>query len=505
MTAVAAKEKPPVWERLLLICWYLTVFSAPFGDCLLRVELPVGGHFFLFRGMILLTCFVYLIYLIHQRENPLRGLSQPEKCFVLLAVCMLVYGLASVAWASSIGAWFSKFFTMCQMFALVFLFLKLCREQKVLHNTMGIMGVTVLITALGGLAEMWHGPFFDTPYRDYSYVFFNKAFYAPIFSYYNPNGLSAYLLFTLECLYLYMARYWQASAAAKDRRLLWALSAGMCLTVFLCCADGGRLSLLSIPIFLLGLAIWLLLRYKKGLWVFAAFALTLSFIYVGENYPQVKYRVEQAAVAIQQHFGASDDVSQQPELPAPPEKNLHGTLYTFTPSVTETDAYESLSHSDGVRVTLLKDCIQMIRESHGLGIGLGNVESRLREMDNSDGIYAAHCFVIEVLAEFGIFAFLPLLALGLSILLTLWRETSASVRTGEKKRLAMPLLLFFTLLTYPLLSTANSSSWGIQAMWLYLAAVMLCAASFYSERDLKSKGLFGREAVPADRKGSLHG
>jgi len=479
MTTISIKENRFTADRLLLVCGFLTVFSAPFGDCLLRIELPIGGYFFLFRGMILLTCAVYLVHLLCKRENPFRGLSRPEKWFVVLVVCMLAYGLVSVLWSVSLGAWFSKLFTMCQMFALVFLFLKLCRDPKVMRITMWIMGITVLITALGGLIECWHGPFFDTPYRDYSYVFFNKAFYAPIFSLYNPNGFATYLLFSLECLVLYMAHNWKTPASAGDKRLLWALSAGMCLTLFLACADGGRLSILSILVILLGLAVWLLPRYKRGLWVFAAFALTFSFIYVGENYLQVRYQAERAAFEIQQVLGLSgqSQPGDAPEKPAPPDKNLHGTLYTLSPSISETDAYESVSQSDGVRMTLIKDCVQMIRESHGLGIGLGNVEPRLRELDNSDGIYAAHCFIMEVLAEFGIFALIPLAAVALSILKALWLAFCAAFRAHDKKRMAEPLLLLFTALAYPLLSTANSSSWGIQAMWLYLAVLL-----FYSGR-----------------------
>ena len=486
MTTVSTQAKRFTLDRLLLTCWYLTVFSAPFGDCLLRIALPIGGHFFLFRGMILLTCFVYLLYLLRRRENPLCGLFKPERRSVILAVCMLVYGLVSVLWASSVGAWFSKLFTMCQMFAMTFLFLKLCRDSKVMRNTMWIMGITVLITALGGLAELWHGPYFDTPYRDYSYVFFDKAFYAPIFTYYNPNGLSVYLLFTLECLVLYMAHNWNTPTSVQNKRLLWAFAAGMCLTLFLSCADAGRLSILSIPVILLGLAVWLLLRYKKGLLVFAALALTLSFVYVGENYLQVKYQAEQTAIEIRQLFekpGQPTPEQPVPDDPTPPpqEKNPHGTLYTLTPSAKDTAAYESLSQSDGVRVTLLKDSVQMICESHGLGIGLSNVEPRLREMDNTGGLYSVHCFVMEVLAEFGIFALIPLLAVGLSILRALWLEFYAALRARDKKRMAMPLLLFFTAIAYAPLSTANSSSWGIQAMWFYLAMLLLYSGQLTEE------------------------
>ena len=140
-------------EKLLVICWYVTVASAAFGSCLLRISLPIGGHFFLFRGAILATCLVYLLLLLRRRENPFRGLSRIEICFVGVVACMLGYGLVSALWAISLGAWFSKFFTMCQMFALVFLFLKLCRDEKVMRVTLLLAGITTLFCALGGIVE----------------------------------------------------------------------------------------------------------------------------------------------------------------------------------------------------------------------------------------------------------------------------------------------------------------------------------------------------------------
>ena len=77
-------------ERILRIFWYITVGSALFGDCLLRIELPIGGHFFLFRGAILFTCLIYLLVLLRRRENPFCGLSRIELCFVAVAVCMVI-------------------------------------------------------------------------------------------------------------------------------------------------------------------------------------------------------------------------------------------------------------------------------------------------------------------------------------------------------------------------------------------------------------------------------
>lgn len=464
-------------ERALLICWYITIGSAAFGDCLLRIPLPIGGHFFLFRGAILVTCLVYLLLLLRRRENPFRGLSKIETCFVGVVVCMLGYGLVSALWAISLGAWFSKFFTMCQMFALVFLFLKLCRDEKVMRVTLLLAGMTTLFCALGGVVECFHGPFFDTPYRNYTYVFFNKAMYAPIFSFYNPNGMATYVLFTLEILYLHMAFNWEKISFPQNKRLLYGLSTWMGITIFICCADGGRLAFLSLPIILCGLAVWLVIRFKKGLVVFLGFALCITFIYVGENYAEVKYRVAQTGRQIQEFWGpvdgsASSDGTVAPDLPVP-DKNMHATLYTIIPTITGVNKEASIRESDGGRVVLLKNSMEMLIESKGLGIGLGNAEPRMSEFSNIGGVTAIHCFIMEVFLEFGIFALIPLLVLAFFVFKSLLKGLFIAVKTRCMEQAATILLLLFTIIVYPFLSTANASSWGLQSMWLYIAMMLL--------------------------------
>lgn len=496
MTTAFAPIKRFSLDRLLLFCWYLTIFSAPFESSLLNFPLPIGGHFFLFRGMILLTCSVYLVYLIRRRENPLRGLSWPERWFVVLAICMLIYGAVSTLWAISLGAWFTKFFTMCQMFALVFLFLKLCRDPNVLRNTMLLVAGTFLVCMLGGVVELFHGPFFDTMFTSPTYVFFNRWLYAPVFTMYNPNGFSVYLLFTLEILYFYLAQQWDTLSPSCRRRSYWLLSGSFALTLFLCCADGGRLSILSIPLISIGIAVWALLRYRKGLLFLALLALMLAFTYVGENYDQVKYRAGETISQIQEIFHPSTP-SETPVVPSEPEKNMRGTLYTIIPSITEENVNDSLAESDGIRLALLKDSVKLLVESKGLGIGLGNAEYRIAEFDNTQGYVNVHCFIMEVVLEFGIFALLPLLIVVCSILR---RICLAFYRAGKQKdsaALAELVLLFMTCAAFPLLSTANSSSWTITIMWLYLAQLLLYTGALPKADSMHIKGRIahGKEPV----------
>lgn len=479
-------------ETAFLLCWYVTIASAAFGDCLLRIKLPIGGHFFLFRGAILLTCLLYLILLLKGKENPLKGLSRPELWFVGLMACMLAYGLVSVLWSLSIGAWFSKLFTMCQMFALTFIFLKVCRDPKVMRITMALVGITALICAVGGLIECFHGPFFDTPYRNYTYVFFDKWMYPPTFTFYNGNGMAVFLLFSLETLYLWMASRWEASTDRINHRLLWRLSAGMAFAIFLCCAVGGRLALLAIPIILVGLAGWLFIRYKKGLLVFVLLFATLGFIYVGENYGQVRFYAQQAGAQIQQFFEQDEPAPSEetpseetPSVETPPDSNSWGTLYTIIPSITGKPVNESLAASDGVRLTLLKNAMDMLIQSHGLGVGLGNAELRMEEYGNTGSLTNIHCFIMEVMAEFGVFALIPFLLVLFAALKSLLIKFTSAIKARDKVTISNVILLFCTALAYPLLSTANSSSWGISSMWMYLACLLMYCGKPQNETAMK--------------------
>ena len=448
--SVQTSEYDPL-KRLLLIFWYITIASAPFGSNLLRVELPVMGHIFLFRGAILFSCLIYLLMLLRRRENPFRDLSRIEFCFVGTAACMLTYGVTSAAWSLDLRAWFSKLFTMCQMFVLVFLFLKLCRDRIVMRTTLLLLGVSCLICCLGGLAECIScRHFFDTPYDKYAYVFFGKPMYAPIFTLYNPNGFTEYLLFALEILYLYMAVCWEDIEAKWGKRIFYALSAGMMLMLFLCCAAGGRLSILSLPLILGGLAVWLDIRYKRGLVIFIALVLCLAFIYVGEA-------------------GS-------------------GTLQTIPESITGNYENASLQQSDGTRVTLLKNSWEMLLESKGLGIGLGNAEIRMREFGNTGGILAVHCFIMEVLLEFGIFALIPLFVLVFMIIRVLCVRLYKAAKAHSREPVSNILFLLFTIMAYPFLSTASSSSWGITSMWLYIAMVLLYSGQVERQTVLSGGG-----------------
>ena len=174
---------------------------------------------------------------------------------------------------------------------------------------------------------------------------------------------------------------------------------------------------------------------------------------------------------------------------------MRGTLYTIVPSITEENVNDSLAESDGIRLALLKDSVKLLVESKGLGIGLGNAEYRIAEFDNTQGYVNVHCFIMEVVLEFGIFALLPLLIVVCSILR---RICLAFYQAGKKNSVAAAnlILLFMTCAAFPLLSTANSSSWTITIMWLYLAQLLLYTGALPKADSMHIKGRIAHGKEP---------
>ena len=107
--------------------------------------------------------------------------------------------------------------------------------------------------------------------------------------------------------------------------------------------------------------------------------------------------------------------------------------------------------------------------------------------DNTGDIVNVHCFIMELLLEFGIFAALPLLLLVCALLWSWILRLLRAGSDGDRVLLSNTLFQIFAVLTYPLLSTVNSTSWGLGAMWLFLGYVLLDNAAWRQNLRTMSK------------------
>lgn len=489
MKALSAAWKTDKLWGAVLVSWYVTVFSSFFGSCLLRIPLPVGGNFFLFRGVLPLTVLLFAVWCVRNKRNPFAGLTRIEQCFLMLVAVMVLYGTVSVLFAISKGAWFSKYLTMGYYLCFTLLFMLLCKDHGIRRATLLLACGTMLFCTLGGLAETRLDCFFETPYAGrFSYYFMGKYWQAPIFTFYNTNGFSSSNLWMLLIGWMFLFESWSKLSGKRQKAGLWGLTVLTCLGMFLYSVSNSRLTIYALLILFAGLAVWLFLRYKRGLWTLAAFVCCFLLIYAGEHYDQIKADITYVIESIEASKAPAEPPAETPgespdapadSRPSKPERpvvspNNHGTMNELVPVDSETGKVSiSGDESGGIRVNLLKNSLQMLIGSKGLGIGLGNAELRMKAYDNTGGITNVHCFIMEVFLEFGIFAILPLLLLACVLLWNWFLRLRRAGREGDRVLLANTLFQIIAVLTYPLLSTVNSSSWGLSAMWLFLGYVLL--------------------------------
>lgn len=471
----AAWKADKLWGAVLIF-WYLTVFSSFFDSYLLRIALPTGGHFFLFRGVLPVTVILFVVWCVRRKHNPFAGLAFIETCFLVVVVVMMLYGTVSILFAISKGAWFTKYLTMGSYFCFTLLFILLCKDPGVRKTTVLLACGTMLFCSLGGLVETFTDCFFDTPYASFAnYYFMGRWWQPPIFTFYNTNGFASSNLWILLVGMMFLFERWPRLSGGCQKKALWGLAALTCLGMFLYSVANSRLTIYALLLLFVGLAVWLLLRHKRGLWIFAAFACCILFIYAGEHYDQIQDYVEIHIMGT-----ASESSGSKP--------NHHGTMNNLIPKSFETGKVSlSSDESGGVRVNLIKNSLEMLIGSKGLGIGLGNAELRMEAYDNTGDIVNVHCFIMELLLEFGIFAALPLLLLVCALLWSWILRLLRAGSDGDRVLLSNTLFQIFAVLTYPLLSTVNSTSWGLGAMWLFLGYVLLDNAAWRQNLRTMSK------------------
>lgn len=450
-------ERQKWLDKCLLFGWFITVASMLFYACLLRFELPIGGHMFLFRAAVMVTMVIFAVKEIRDRTFFVKNLSRTEWILLITLVSMVLYGVVSIKFSLGISDWISKFLTMVIAFGFLFIYVRVGQNEKVQKITMGLLMITTAICLVGGLIECFTGCFFDTDYHDQKYIFFGKALYFPIFTFYNPNLFAVSTMFALSTLLLYAFDRFDTWTHVQKNLLLAAICVGSMLCMFLYCADQGRLTMLSMIALFIGIAIWLAVRMRKGLvWFVLSLIVAAVFILFGENYWGIVNLIQQAQ--------NSSQILQ--DLPNAFGQEYNSTLTTIVDGTL-------VQGGEGTRIALLRNAIEMIFDSRFLGVGFGNAELRMANYTNTGGLVNVHCFFLELVLEFGIFALIPLLALFGSIFYNYYLLFQHAIRQKNTAMLTNLIFQTITVFLLPVLSTVNSSSWTIMAMWLYVGYIII--------------------------------
>lgn len=487
-----------------------TVASAFLGSVILNITIPLVGEIFPFRIFLPITFILYLVWAFKGNDHPWRDCTTLEKWAYVLVGVMVVYGAVSLLWVQNFLFTFKRLFNLCFDVAFFFLLLRLCRNKRVLQAVILTAMAGFLFFCGVGIYEVFHQGIFDDAH-DHIHIatWFMKYLQHPIATAGNTNDYCAILVFLAAVFMLVRA----LGVFDKHSRFIkYSPLAIFPLLFFLITMANSRLNMVSFWILLVVTVLHDLLgKYcKKRL--YAVLALVLCSITFCHQYrfivPPVQAYVQQVKayrayqVALREYYEKYGSLAEN-DGSVPPPPTMPGNL-TDKPTLdlgdqegsslkdefleTDQDGNVSINsnNSGGVRTLLLIHAGNCFRESYGLGVGLGNTEvlaakrGVIPKWASNDSI-SIHCFIARIIADYGIFALIPLCAIAFLLIRKVWQMFVAAWKAKNNALASKALVLLGCSLIFPISSTASSDAQDILPMWLFLAILFFLSEVCWSK------------------------
>jgi teichuronic acid biosynthesis protein TuaE len=265
-----------------------------------------------------------------------------------------------------------------------------------------------------------------------------------------PNEYGMYLAFS--CIFLFLLVNYQ---------VWWPLFVGLIFSFFVIYRNDAKAAFLTISIQIIVTCI----IYRKEIWQFikekASYmwgALTFLFFIIGIFYTNdfVAYKKQK------------DDLNNYSMV-----ESFEENINSVTKEKADTNNHSSLY----LRKDLVLNGVEYFIRSYGLGIGGGNFETytkgKLNKYYVKDTI-DPHCWLIEILSEYGILVFAAYIFIIVKLFLLLWKHRYGFVI--EDLIMRQYLQCTFLLLTsFLLLSNASSSFFNAPINWLIFFLVIAMA------------------------------
>ncbi len=459
--------------------WLLTVVSSFFGDTILAVHVPAIGALYPFRIFLPITAILYIVWMVRRKEPLFRGVPTVEKwCYGLIAI-MILYGGISLFRALEPAWTFRRLFNLCIDLCFFFLMLRLCRNKQLRHATMIVCACMLLVLCLLGTYEVFFGGIVNGKYdTQKKFDFFDQTYQYPTVFSTNTNDFCTILIFLFGLLLLHFC---SPEGRQTKHVPLWIVILGIPV-YFLISAANARLCLIAYYILLGGILVYYLIREKRKTWVVGILLVNMLFVQFAANYMEIvppiqEYLQELKVYQEQLREGHPADDLKAPTLTLGKKKKR--TLEEEFFDIDKKTGTKTLgtTGSGGIRVRLLIHSYECFKQSYGLGVGLGNTEISARDQAviPESRIWSIHCFVARIIADYGIFALVPLAVIAVLLIKQGVVAVMVSIKKGIRPLTAFTILYLVTLVCYPIVSTASSDAQDIITMWLYMGMLVITA------------------------------
>ncbi|MDF2544313.1 MAG: hypothetical protein K0S47_4031 [Herbinix sp.] len=465
-------------EFILGLFFQIMIFSSFWGSVLLPITVPGIGEMFLFRIMIFITSILFVLHLVINKVNPFKGKNKLEYMVFILITIMILYGILSLARAIDIAFTFRRLFNLCIDVTFLLLLILYINDRMKINITLFNCIINMIILSLLGIYEAFHGGIFYDKYDIYQrFPLFDVGYIQfPTVSFNNTNDFSCTLLFYLPFVIAFLLTHINKNNKYKKLYIVL-LSLTTSLSYFIVKLASARLAMISVYIIIISLFAYIII-FKRKLWsIIVLCSMCFAFIFVMENYKQLKADTINIANNIKYKYEkmTSDEVIEKPETYTIPTKetlSLKEQLIVVDEETNEVTL--NTEASVGTRVALLRFSIKTFIKSYGFGVGLGNTEQMAKAVavEQLGGMWSMHCFAARFLADMGILVLLPIIIIVLFIIKLLFKL----VRSNNIKDSSVMIPILFTVVSiicFPLLSTSPSDAQDILGMWFCIAAIII--------------------------------
>lgn len=400
-----------------------------------NLALPQAPQLFGFRIIIVLMGVGLTAYLLVDGRLPIpRAMARPASFLLSLNV----WSTISILWADNMLSAVRWTFFLLMMSGLALGIAIACRRRENAVRLLIVLGITFMVAALLGLAEIRLG------FRLPTSQLLGRSSDAATSLFGNQNNFATYLTLSLPyflCLPVVLFR---------DRRMVIVGVFGTVLTLACLMFTGSRSNLLATGLILTGLVLFLLI-YGRGLTRFLG--------------------VMVAGLVV---------------LLVVPSLSGNGILPIPEEAVTKFDVGLLLEQrkqqmgSGAVREAVLVEGLDQVRQSGGIGIGAGNAEARLLTLDSYTGVDNLHNWWLELLVNLGI----PGFVVFAGMYLTLFRRQARIARTAEDPLVRwLALAGTLSLLGFVIGAMGPSSVIHFAPMWIVFGLGMLTLVLARDTRD----------------------
>ena len=435
-------------KTAMTVSWLLTVFFCFFGGAILRVEIPGFCTMYPFRFLLPVTTLLYLLRVARERRNPWKCASFAQKTSCVLCVILAIYSTLSLRAAIDFGFSFSLWVTLGFDLIFFYLAMELCADREIFDYTTKCALAGLVIQIILGFYEVFKGGVFSSKF-DWIFRFWGRQFHSPAVAAGNPNDFSMNLIFIWAILMLHWI--WRG----HKEKFSWIPVALTPLIYFLLGAAYARLCEISFWILLVVFALRLIVKRGSGLRVLivaiASLAIVIGLLYYEPDNVQKMLAPQETTV----------QTAAPAAVSAPAAAHIMSGETQF-----------EREQSDGIRVQLLLHAADCFVSSKGMGVGLGNTAQLAKIAAKTGEIWAIHCFIARMAADFGIWFLIPLLLIAFNLLKIGAGYTLSGIKKRNWTAVANGLLYATVVIIYPIASTAAGDAQNSLPMWLFLGYIV---------------------------------